>query len=351
MLHDSSNPSIVRRTFVSGALAGGVMLSGAGAWAGEAHHHASGACTHGLIDVHHHPTIKSYTDLYEGALGPMAGWSVEKSLADMDRAGTATSLLSLPPPVNFWAGAKDKVVAQVREWNDYMAGVARDHPGRFGVFAALPVPYSDASLAEIEYVFDTLKVAGVGITTNIGDKWLGDPIYSSLFEALDRRKAIVFVHPVAANCCQGLLPGISDPTVEFPTDTTRAIVRLLFSGAAAKFPNIKFIFCHAGGTMPYTVERLLILPRFTPGATEAVPDGVLPTLQRFYYDTAFSANPYAMGALKKLVPMSQILFGSDFPFGNALATLSGLKDSGIFSENELCAIGRQNMLGLGPQLG
>lgn len=298
----------------------------------------------GIIDVHHHPTIQSFRDLYSGvAVTAMAGWSVQKSLEEMDRGGVATTLLSLPPPVQFWANPKARVLARVREWNEFMATLSRNYQKRFGALAVLPVPYPDASLQEIAYAFDTLKVTGVGITTNIGSRWLGDPLYLPMLEELNRRRAIVFVHPVAASCCQGLLPHITDATIEFPVDTTRAIARLLFSGAANRFSHIKFIFCHAGGTMPFTVERFLLVPKFNPKVAAVLPHGVLPQLQRFYYDVALSANPYAMSSLKQLVPTSQLLFGTDFPFGTAADTAKGLADCGLFSDNELAAIARGNM--------
>ena len=298
----------------------------------------------GMIDVHHHPTIQSFRELYNGvAATAMASWSVQKSLEDMDQAGVATSLLSLPPPVQFWTNPKDRVLAQVREWNEFMTSLSRDYQNRFGVLAVLPVPYPDASLREIAHAFDTLKVIGVGITTNIGNRWLGDPLYIPMLDELNRRKAIVFVHPVAASCCQGLLSHITDATIEFPVDTTRAIARLLFSGTATRFPHIKFIFCHAGGTMPFTVERFLLVPKFNPEVAAMLPNGVLPQLQRFYYDVALSANPYAMSSVKQLVPTSQLLFGTDFPFGTAADTAKGLADCGLFNDNELAAIARGNM--------
>lgn len=344
---------LTRRAFVAGSLIGAgaaAMLPQRGA---RALNERTPPATNGsqdIIDVHHHPTIQSFRDVTGGPVGLMASWSVQRSLDDMARGGVGATLLSLPAPVKMWAEGREKAVARVREWNDYMASVVRDNPKRFGVLAALPVPYPDEALKEIEYAFETLKAVGIGITTNIGEKWLGDPLYAPIFQELDRRKAVVFVHPVAANCCQGLLPDISDPSVEFPTDTTRAIVRLIFSGAAIRFPNIRFIFSHAGGTMPFTVERLFLLPEFNKKLATAVPNGVLPLLQRFYYDVALSANPYAMSSLKKLVPVSQILFGTDFPFATATGTLKGLKGCGLFSDVELGAIGRGNAQALFPRL-
>ena len=343
-----------RRTFLSmsvGTIAAAPLLSAASARAAD-RQTASPATKipQKIIDVHHHPAPKTYVDLgYAGAIA--AKWSVEQSLEAMDKGGVATALLSIPVPVAVWANnPKDKILGLVRGWNDYMARLSHDHPKRFGVFAALPLPYPDESLAEIAYVFDSLRVAGVGIMTNTGNKWLGDPLFMPILEELNRRKAVVFVHPITADCCQGLMANISDPTVEVPTDTTRAITQLLFSGMAAKYHDIKFIFCHAGGTMPFTIERLLIAPKFNPKLAAMVPNGVLPELQRFYYDVALSANPYAMSSLKQLVPASQIVFGTDFPFATPVGTMKGLMDSDFFNDNELEAVGRGNMQRLIPNI-
>ena len=195
------------------------------------------------IDVHHHPAPPTYLAArrqdpnWNPAEG---GWTVERSLTDMDEGGVATAVLSLPHAVNIWPADRAQGRRYAREWNDFMAGLGRDHPGRFGLFAALPVLDIEGSLAETEYVFDTLHADGVTLMTNIGDRWLGDPHYWPIFEELNRRKAVVYTHPVAPNCCAGILPELADATIEFGTDTTRAIAKLVFSGAAARFPDIRF---------------------------------------------------------------------------------------------------------------
>lgn len=125
-----------------------------------------------------------------------------------------------------------------------------NHPGRFGLFAVIPLPHSDSSLREIEYAFTALKADGIGLMTSYDDEWLGDPIYDPVFEELIRRKSVVFVHPTTGLCCRTLLPEINPVMLEIPQDTTRAVANLLFAGAFTRFRDIRFIFSHAGGTVP-----------------------------------------------------------------------------------------------------
>jgi len=302
------------------------------------------------IDIHFHPTPPASLAGRGGDLsaGPRTRWSLEQSLEDMDRGEVATSMLSLPHPPATWSKGVEESRKLARQWNDYMAQLSRDHPGRFGMFATLPIFDIEGSLRETEYALDTLKAEGINLMTNIGDKWLGDPHYAPIFEELDRRKAVVYTHPMAPACCAGILPELSDATIEFGTDTTRAIAKLLFSGSAARFPDIHFIFSHAGGTMPFLVERFEHAHRYSKLDLKArVPKGVLHELKKLYYDTAQAAHRHAMSSLRELVPAAQILFGTDYPYRTPEETALGLRACG-FSEAELRAIDGENARRLLP---
>src|SRR2546423_13111998 len=124
-------------------------------------------------------------------------------------------------------------------------------------------------------------------------------------EKLNRRKALVYTHPTAANCCVNLVPTQRPVMIEFGTDTTRTIADIVFSGNARRFPDIRWIFSHAGGTMPFLIERFVRNPLLDPKAKAAVPDGTLAELKRFYYDTAQTADKAAMSALTAVIPPSQ----------------------------------------------
>jgi predicted TIM-barrel fold metal-dependent hydrolase len=226
---------------------------------------------------------------------------------------------------------------------------SQDHPGRFGVFAAVPILDIEGSLIEAEYALDTLKCDGITLMTNMGDKWLGDPHYFPLFEELDRRKAVVYTHPISVDCMQNaMMPDIDDAVVEFCADTSRAIARLLFSGAAHRFKNIDFIFSHGGGAMPFLLDRYTGHAARNAEMAARVPDGVVSYLKRFYYDTAQASHRHAMSSIRELIDVSQLLFGTDFPFRKAEDHVRGLRECG-FSDAELQAIERGNAERLLPR--
>jgi predicted TIM-barrel fold metal-dependent hydrolase len=312
----------------------------------------------GIIDVHHHvspPAFVTALIKHQSGERPMLDWTPARSIEDMDRAGVARSVTSITTP-GVWFGDRDEARQLARVCNDYGARLKADFPRRFGLFASLPLPNVDDSLKEIEYAFDHLKADGVGIVTSNGDKWLGDESLAPVMEELNRRKAIVYTHPTVANCCRNVLPDVHYSVVELSTDTTRAIANLLFTGTAARFPDIRFIFSHAGGTMPFIYQRFVAYPRLdqalglNKGIQDKVPGGVLKTLQSFYYDTAQSAHPMAMKPLANLVSAKQILFGTDFPFRTAADHVKGLTGCD-FTAQDLVLIYRDNALQLMPQLG
>ena len=301
------------------------------------------------IDVHHHPMPTSQISNGRRATPPsMKEWTAAASLDDMNRNSVATAVLSLNHPVVVWPSDQTAARKQAREWNEFMTRQGQDHPGRFGTFAVLPILDVEGSLREIEYALDTLKADGINMMTNIGDKWLGDPYYFPLFEELNRRKAVIYTHPMAPTCSTNLLmPEVNDSVIEFATDTSRAIARILFSGAAHKFKDIRFIFSHAGGTIPFLAERIARL-EVRPEFRESVPDGVIFELKRLFFDTALSANQLAFSALLKLVASEQVLFGSDYPFApeaTMAATVKGLANLGL-APDVLYAIERGNAVRL-----
>jgi len=348
-------PLMPRRKFLAGLAATGFATTLGAAVSAPMAQPARAAEPRRLIDVHSHIAPPFYVaenrDRIAGSRGgeitrAWLEWSPQQSLAAMDEHGVETSMLSLSTP-GVWFGNAEEARATARRVNDYGAELVRSHPGRFGLFAAIPLPDTEGSLREIEYAFDVLKADGIGLLTSYGDKWLGDPAYASVLEELNRRKALVFVHPTAPNCCRALMPGISTIMAEVPQDTTRTIISLLFSGTLTRLKDIRFIFCHAGGTMPVMAHRMT---QYGPkNLTDVLPQGVEYELKRLYYDIAVSGYRPAVAALTGLIPMSQILFGSDFPYrplGDSADTMAQLG----LSESDLAAIGRGNALGLLPRL-
>jgi len=298
----------------------------------------------GRIDVHHHMLPPFYMDLRRAVpnVGAMPTWSPAKSLDDMEKNGVSTAMLSLAVSgVAFDAGEAGRSLA--RKSNDYGAQLVKDHPESFGLLAALPMPDPQGSLSEIEYALDTLHADGIALLSSYGDKWLGDATYAPVFEEMNRRKAAIFVHPNAPNCCTNVLPHVPASTMEFLFDTTRTIESLLMNGTFSRFPNLQFIFSHGGGAMPMLANR--IARTFPKDFASQVPNGVLYELKRQYYDTASASNPTSLTALLSVVPSSQVVFGSDFPFISAGEPASDLKQSGL-PDNTVEAINRGNAVRL-----
>jgi predicted TIM-barrel fold metal-dependent hydrolase len=344
-----SGAALSRRNFIAGAAA--VASFGVGK-----PHSAAAQTTEATkpyrIDVHHHLSPPSYvaaSNVNHFGEPPMKSWTPEKSLADMDRAGVAVAILSVTTPaLNFTSGDAARKLA--RECNDYAARLGADHPGRFGSFAIIPLTDVDGSLQEIAYALDTLKTDGIGLMTSYGDKWLGDPSFLPVMEELNRRKALVYTHPTTANCCVNLVKTQQPQMIEWGTDTTRTIADIIFSGNAQKFRDIRWIFSHAGGTMPFLIERFVRNPLVEPSAKATVPEGTLAELKRFYYDTAQTSNKGSMSALSAIIPVSQIVFGTDFPYRTGIDHVRGLRDSGVFTDAQLADIERGNALKLLPRL-
>lgn len=344
-----SRPQMDRRTFLASTL-GLALAPRCSAKAATAQPGA--ARGRRWIDLHHHFAPPAWvTDVRGKPLLQPANtrWTVEQSLEDMDRGGIAAAVVSITNP-GLWFGDPAQARRLARACNDFGATLVRDHPARFGLFAAMPLPDVDATLREIAYAFDTLGADGVGLFTSYGDRWLGHPAFRPVMEELNRRRALVSVHPTAADCCRNLsyAPNLGPGTIEYGTDTTRAIIGVTFNGDARRYPDIRFIWSHAGGSAPFLAGRI---DGAAGGAKDALPDGFVAALQRFHFDVAGAANRGALASLSAVVPTSQIVFGTDFPPGGSSASAAqALANTGLFSEADLRAIGRDNAVRLLPRL-
>jgi predicted TIM-barrel fold metal-dependent hydrolase len=303
----------------------------------------------GYIDVHHHYVSPTYFASLSARTGTnvdrFKGDTVEMHLADMDKAGVTAAMLAQYS--GFWLGDVNQARRDARELNEWaIAKMVDPHKNRFGLFASLPMPDVEGTLHEIEYAFDTLKADGVSIITSYDDKWLGDKSFEPVFEELNRRSAVVFTHPLEPACCKNPLKGVGPQTLDYPTDTTRTILSLLTSNTGTKYPNVKFIFSHAGGTLVSIAQRVFGTQVTADSlAKPAEANSKLYQARHFYYDTAGSANPVQLQSLKLLIPPSQLLFGTDYPFGNLGATVSGVQTSGLTGD-ELRGVFWNNSLNL-----
>lgn len=282
-----------------------------------------------IIDVHSHYLPKPYIDAMKrsGAVTvdgiPMPEeWTVEKHLAMMDKNKIASCVLSITSPgPKYWSG--EEAIQVSRTVNEIGAQVVAAHPQQFGVDALLPMPDVDASLKEIEYALDVLKLDGVGLSTNYGGAYLGDAKFRPVFEELNRRKAVVFVHPVEPPNFQQIGLGFPAPMLEYPFETTRMIASLLRGSVIKDLRDIRFITTHGGGAVPFLgPDRMSIIIPMTL-AMEAKkkgehpslsPKDVVAQLKTLHFDVAAATIPPYLLALKQLVSTSQLLTGFDFPF-------------------------------------
>ena len=310
-----------------------------------------------LIDTHHHfypPEYqKAWLSWEESRKLPhfptQVAWTREKAIDEMDKAGIRTAILSLASTPGLWFDAGPEAAARMaRTCNEFGAKMVQDFPGRFGLFATLSMLDIDATLKELEYAFDTLKADGVGLQSNYGDKWLGNPVYTPVLEELNRRKAVVYVHPLVASCCGALSVGTFPAVIEVPHDTTRTVTSLLLSGSFARLRDISWLFSHAGGTIPMMAGRINSFYGARPNLKEFAPEGVEGELRRLNYDTANATHPAQMAALLKLVPVSQITYGTDYPYFPT-TQIANLRELGL-SADQLQAIGSDNAARLVPRL-
>lgn len=309
----------------------------------------------GLIDVHHHIVPPFYLAENADRIAASRGgqisaawleWTPDRALAAMDESDVEAAVISLSTP-GVWFGDVQAARDTARRCNEYAAELARRVPARFGRFATIPLPDVEGALEEINYALDVLRADGIGLLTSYGDRWLGDPAFDDVLDLLNARKAVVFVHPTTPTCCRNLLPAVSPIIAEVPQDTTRAVSNLLLTGAFARYRDIRFIFTHAGGSIPMVACRMgQYAP---PNLAEVAPDGIEHELRRLYYDIAGTAYRPAIAALTSLVPISQVLFGSDHPYVPLSETAVGLKALELTAADRL-AIGRENALALLPQL-
>ena len=336
-----------RRNF----LKGGVAAMGLGAGLAAAPTASAQAPAKTRIDVHHHfiPPVHVEAMMKPGRRvgGPPPKWSPELSLEDMDKSGIAIAILSAVQP-GVWYGDNIEEARKLgREINEYAAKMIKDHPGRFGLFALISPPDVDGSLKEIEYALDTLKADGIGLLTSYQDKYLGDAKFAPIYEELNRRKAVIYVHPTTPDCCRGLVPGIPPGSIEYATDSTRTIAHVVFSGTAAKYPDIRWIFSHSGGTLPFLTGRFVRLWQERKPAH--LPNGPMPEFAKFHYELAQGNTPGQIAALLKMVSVSQVLYGTDYPFREGAEVNDAIAAYG-FSAADIRAIERENAAALLPRV-
>jgi predicted TIM-barrel fold metal-dependent hydrolase len=310
------------------------------------------------IDVHHHVLppkfmahLKSQGIAWTG--GPVLfDWNVPIALEMMERQGIATAMASIVPSVH-WGDQKDATYFASHS-NDYLAEIVQKDPAHFGGLGTLPLPDVAESLKETRRIYDELKMDGLILFSSQANQYLGDPAQEELYQELDRRHAVVLIHPTTAPP-GATVPKITVPwgVVEFIADTSRAVANLLYNGVLERYPHIRFIVSHAGGAVPYIALRMALSGDHIPGLKDNIPKGTMHYLQRLYYDTTLSTSEQVLAALGQFVPKSQVLFGSDYPLVpekvvNIETTM--LESSKVLDDATRKAIYRDNAVMLFPRL-
>ncbi len=337
--HDSNHAgALTRRRLLQLTAAGGSAIVAAAALPAGL---AAQMPAKKVIDVHHHVAPTNF--LAQGGTPDEArvfkGWSIPKTIDEMDHAGVATAYASITVPgKRFDDPANARRVS--RDCNEYMAGLRVQNPGRFGMFALVPMPNIADTLAEIAYAYDTLKTDGIGLYTSYGDKYIGNADFDPVFAELNRRNAVVFVHPTVGPCCGSVQPWLTTAQIEYGTDTTRAIAEYIFKGGTQKYPNVKMIWSHAGGTMPFLAERFINSGEGT--YKNITPNGFLAEANKCYYDTAQVPSKGAMLALRTIIAPTQIVYGTDYPYRGFQWTEDMLTADAVFNPRELQAVYRDN---------
>ena len=341
VIQDGQMSSHSRRSVLKGAFGGGLGLSAGLVTLGHGQDALAQSKSSALIDTHHHFYPPEYHRAWidwENKRGiphfaQQEAWTLENAFKDMDKAGVSKAILSLASTPGVWFDyAVPEINKMVRLVNDHAAKLVKDYPNRFGMFATLTMVDVPSTLKEIEYVFDVLGADGVGLQTNYGDKWPGHADFAPIFAELNRRKAVVYFHPLVAACCGRLSVGTYPAVIEVPHDTTRAVVSLLLSGSLAKFRDIKWIFSHGGGTIPMLAGRINFFHGQAKNIAEIAPNGIEAEFKRLFYDTANATHPSSMAALLKLVPSSQVTYGSDYPYVPMDTQIKNLEGSGLEPE-------------------
>lgn len=312
------------------------------------------------IDTHHHMFPPQWLNARQDDIIAVApgipaaaalAWSPQRSLEAMDRTGIAAAVLSIATP-GAWFGDVEEARRLMRHCNEFGARIVADHPDRFGLFAALALPDVEGSLREIEYAGDVLGADGFGLMTSYDGKWPGDPAFAAVFDELNRRNAVVYFHPTCPAFARNLVPDVPPAITEFVFDTTRAITSLLYSGTLSRCPNIRFIFSHGGGTVPFLADRIASLAR-RPNAGDLrarLPHGVEYELRKLYYDVvSVTGTASGLRALLDFADPRHLLFGTDFPYYRIDQVDEGTRRT-AFPEMQGSAINRDNALALFPRL-
>jgi predicted TIM-barrel fold metal-dependent hydrolase len=309
------------------------------------------------IDVHHHVLPDFFWAATNEGEHPVGGiqpppWSKDAALSFLDDAGIDVALTSISTP-GVHTGDSAAAWALARRCNEFSAELVREHPDRYGGFACLPLPDVDHALDELDYALDGLRLDGVVLFSNALGVYLGDPRLDPLFAELQRRKAVVFVHPNASPDPSAHGLGLPDSLIDFTADTTRAIAHLHYSNTFARTPDVKYIFSHAGGTVPYLAGRFAVVDEMDVISGSEERGTAADTFRRLYWDTALSWSDPVLAMMRSVVGIDQVLFGTDYPYLRrdlAVASREHIAETPVLTDDEKTAVLGGTVMTLLPRL-
>ncbi len=322
------------------------------------------------IDVHHHIFPKEYVSaLKEVGIEKSFGvnfpkWTVDTSLKKMKENGVKVAMLSISTPGVYF---KDHQFPQgfsenlARLTNEIIADTKEKYPEKFGGFATIPMLNEEAAIKELSYAFDTLKLDGVCLLTNYNGQYLGNKQFENFFRELNKRKAVVYIHPTDPSDDFDYELGMPNALIEAPFDTTRAVANLMYNGVLDRYPNIKYILSHGGGTIPFLAWRLAsieyaqngkrtpLIRTFYDFLVNGEPTKGLNHLKNMYYDTANVSGEYALKALKSFAGPDNLVFGTDLCISKLAPIITkNLAKDGNFNEDDYNKMSYGNCLNLFP---
>ena len=321
------------------------------------------------IDVHHHTMPPAFVEAVRASGNPARtpAWTPESAFALMDRHGIAGAVTSLSVPGTHFQGSDAKARELTQRCNDYYASCVERYPKRLGAFGSTSLPDVEGACRDVGYALDTLRLDGIGLLTNYGGRYLGHRDFTPVMQELDRRNAVVHIHPTHPPYGNTIDIGLPPFTVEYLFETTRTALDLVFSGTLDRYPRIRFILSHAGGTLPYIAWRVADiawrqladpehgskypLPMIKAEGDSIDMESVLGRLRRFYYDTALSPGAQTIGSLTTVAAPERILFGSDWPYAPETMTgdsVAALQDA-LPDPTQRHAVERDNALALFPR--
>lgn len=288
------------------------------------------------LDVHAHLYPTSYPDdvrrFYENDMGAAARdatrvlqwatnepkmWSEEQRLLDMDRLQIDTQVLSLSTP-NVYQPDKQAAVAVCQSTNESLLDMARKYPGRFHVFASVPLHYPDEAVAELDRLADVPEVVGVVLGSSVAGRMLDDEEFLPFYGELERRGIPIFLHPMGAPGIECMMEYNLANLAGFLYETTLAAFRLVFAGVFEQHPKLNLIFPHLGGVAPYLMGRMEWGYERFPAVSANISEPPIEYFKRFYYDTVSRSGP-ALKMAREMFGIGHLMFGTDWPFREDVA--------------------------------